>query len=228
MYKHLFFDLDHTLWDFAVNEKITLNQLFEKHKLNRYFSSFDNFFDTYKPINKDLWLNYRNGNIPKETVKINRFLDTFRFVGLDDVKMAELIADEFVELSPLQTQLIPYTKEILTYLKPKYDLHIITNGFVEVQYIKLEKSGLRPYFKGIFVSEEIGYQKPDTNFFDCVVNGCGANKKECLVIGDNLEVDILGAKDYGLDQVYFNPDQTPHKEVVFKEITFLAELKDFL
>jgi len=142
--------------------------------------------------------------------------------------MAELIADEFVELSPLQTQLIPYTKEILTYLKPKYDLHIITNGFVEVQYIKLEKSGLRPYFKGIFVSEEIGYQKPDNNFFDCVVNGCGANKKECLVIGDNLEVDILGAKDYGLDQIYFNPEQTPHKEVVFKEITSLAELKDFL
>ena len=211
--------MDHTLWDFAVNEKITLNQLFEKHNLKKYFSSFDDFLSVYTPINEGLWLNYRNGNIPKEVVKINRFLDTFRSVGFDDVTMAEMTANEFVALSPLQTQLIPYTIEILDYLLPKYEMHIITNGFVEVQYIKLERSGLRPYFTGIFISEEIGYQKPDSNFFEYAVTNSNACKSECLVIGDNLEVDILGAKNFGLDHVYFNPEQTPHEEVVFKEIT---------
>jgi len=227
-YKHLFFDLDHTLWDFAVNEKNTLQQLYEKHNLNRFFSTFDNFFEVYLPVNLGLWNDYRNGIITKEIVKINRFYDTFRSVGYEDEKFAQQFANEFVVLSPMQTKLIPNTLEVLDYLFLKYNMHIITNGFCEVQYVKLEKSGLRPYFKHIFISEEIGYQKPDVEFFDYAIKTSNATKNESLVIGDNLEVDILGSKNSGIDHVYYNPDKIPHEELIFKEISSLLELKTFL
>ncbi len=227
-YKHLFFDLDHTIWDFATNEKITLTQLFHHYKLEQYFNSFDDFFERYKPINLDLWVKYRNGEIKKYELNIGRFYNTFCTVDLDNFTMAESFASDFVSINPTQTALIPHTIEVLEYLKSRYSMHIITNGFIETQYVKIDRSGLRPYFKKFFISEEVGFQKPKTSFFEYAINSCNARKAESLIIGDSLEADIQGAKNYGLDHVFFNPDNTPHQETIFKEISSLLELKDWL
>ena len=153
-YKHLFFDLDHTIWDFSTNEEITLGVLFEKYKLNRFFKDFNDFFDRYKPINIGLWTQYRNGEIRKQDLNINRFYNTFITADFNNKPEAENFAHDFVTINPTQTALIPYTIELLDYLKPRYNMHIITNGFKETQYVKLDRSGLRPYFKKIFVDRK--------------------------------------------------------------------------
>ncbi|TCO07668.1 YjjG family noncanonical pyrimidine nucleotidase [Natronoflexus pectinivorans] len=227
-YQHLFFDLDHTLWDFNTNEKHTLSELFIRYKLDKHFDSFDIFFNTYEPINADLWLKYRHGEIRKPEVAIGRFHKTFLTSGLDDFERARKFSFDFVAENSKKTALIPGAIELLEYLHPKYNLHIITNGFVEAQHVKMEKSGLKPFFQKIFISEEIGAQKPKQEFFEHAIRSCNAKKKESLIIGDSLETDIAGAKNFGLDHVYFNPAATPHNEVVFMEIRSLKELLDCL
>lgn len=227
-YKQLFFDLDHTIWDFSTNERITLTQLFSDYQLDKYFNDFNNFFELYKPINLSLWEQYRNGKIKKKELNIQRFYNTFVSVGFDNKNIAEHFANDFIAINPTKTALIPHTIEVLNYLKPHYRMHIITNGFTETQYVKIEKSGLKPYFEKIFVSEEVGYQKPKKAFFEYAIKSCNARKKESLVIGDSIDVDIQGAKNFGLDHVFFNPLKTVHNELVFKEISSLIELTQWL
>ncbi|MFO8001153.1 MAG: YjjG family noncanonical pyrimidine nucleotidase [Marinilabilia sp.] len=228
-YKHLFFDLDHTIWDFHTNQIVTLKKLFQDYRLERYFKDFDDFFERYMPINLDLWQQYKYGWIPKKDIKVGRFYKTFRGAGLDDLKTAENFANEFVRGNSEQTGVIPHTFDVLEYLKQKqYHLHIITNGFREAQHTKMDRSGLTPYFENIFISEDIGASKPDQRFFEHVIKTVSARKDESLVIGDSLENDIKGARDSGLDHVFFNPQQTAHTEKVFKEITSLKELIGWL
>ena len=228
-YKHLFFDLDHTIWDFHTNQIITLRQLFEQYRLGKYFRDFDDFFEQYMPVNLELWHDYQYGRIPKRDVKVGRFYKTFLQAGLDDMKIAEKFADDFVHGNSLQTNVIPHTFEVLDYLKrKKYHLYIITNGFREAQHTKMERSGLTPYFEKTFISEDIGASKPHRRFFEHAIKSVNAKKAESLVIGDSLENDIKGAREFGLDHVFFNPEGTPHKEKVFKEINSLRELMDWL
>jgi putative hydrolase of the HAD superfamily len=228
-YKHLFFDLDHTLWDFNTNQLITLKQLFRKYNLNRFFNNFDDFFDQYVPINASLWKEYQYGKIPKRDLKVGRFHKTFLQAGCDDIKVAESFADEFVSENSLQTTVVPNAFEVLRYLQQKkYHLYIITNGFRETQYTKMERSGLKPYFEKTFISEDIGVSKPHRRFFEHAVKSVNARKQESLVIGDSLETDIIGARKFGLDHVYFNPERIPHTEEVFKEISSLKELTGWL
>lgn len=228
-YKHLFFDLDHTIWDFHTNQIITLKQLFDQYKLGRYFRDFDDFFEQYMPVNLGLWHDYQYGRIPKRDVKVGRFYQTFLQAGLDDMNIAEKFADDFVHDNSLQTNVIPHTFEVLDYLKrKKYHLYIITNGFKEAQHTKMERSGLTPYFEKTFISEDIGASKPHRRFFEHAIKSVNAKKEESLVIGDSLENDIKGAREFGLDHVYFNPEGAPHQEKVFKEIISLKELMNWL
>jgi putative hydrolase of the HAD superfamily len=227
-YQHLFFDLDHTIWDFNTNESETLTDLYNKYELFKHFDSFDAFFERYKPINAGLWLQYRNGEIRKKDLSTGRFYNTFVTAGYDNLDAATAFSADFVSINATKTAVVPHTFEVLDYLHPRYKMHIITNGFIETQHVKLDKSGLRPYFDKIFISEEIGIQKPKKGFFEYAVKSCNARKKESLVIGDNLEVDIQGAKNFGLDHVYFNPSKTLHTEDVLMEITSLLELKEIL
>lgn len=228
-YKHLFFDLDHTIWDFHTNQITTLKHLFDAYDLSRYFQDFDRFYESYMPINIGLWKQYQQGEIPKKDIKVGRFYRTFRNAGLDDITTAENFANDFVEGNSEQTAVLPYTFELLEYLKKKrYHLYIITNGFREAQHSKMEKSGLTPYFEKIFISEDIGVSKPRRGFFEHVVKTVNARKEESLVIGDSLENDVKGARDFGLDHVFFNPQKAPHDEEVFKEISSLKELMDWL
>ncbi len=228
LYKHLFFDLDHTLWDFNSNEKQTLSELFHRYHLNKYFNDFDDFYSKYNPINAELWERYRNEEVRKQEVSVGRFHQTFLTSGLDDYVRAYKFAKDFLAENSRKTALIPFALEVLEYLYPRYSLYIITNGFIEAQYIKLENSGLRPYFKKVFISEELGVKKPNRIFFESVISRSNAKKKESLIIGDSLENDIAGAKGFGLDHIYFNPMAKPHKEHVFIEIRSLRELLDWL
>jgi putative hydrolase of the HAD superfamily len=181
------------------------------------------------PLNMALWREYQQGQIPKKDVKVGRFYKTFLKAGFDDLKTAETFADAFVNGNSLQTNLIPHTLELLNYLKDKkYHLYIITNGFKEAQHTKMDIICLKPYFEKTFISEDIGVSKPHRHFFEHAVKSVNARKTESLVIGDSLENDIKGARGFGIDQVYYNPEKTPHHEKVFKEISSLRELMDWL
>ncbi|WP_430809467.1 MULTISPECIES: YjjG family noncanonical pyrimidine nucleotidase [unclassified Carboxylicivirga] len=227
-YKHLFFDLDHTLWDFEANSEATLRILFSSYQLSRYFTDYEQFHAKYEVHNRFLWAQYRRSNVDKKTLNVQRFYLPFAEVGFDDHAVAQQFANDYLRISATQTLLFPNTMEVLDELKERYTLHIITNGFKEVQNKKLVNSGLRSYFTNIFISELIGVQKPDTYFFDYAVKSCHASKKECLVIGDSLEADIRGAQKAGIDQVFFNTRQLDFEGEVTHEISALKELLTFL
>jgi putative hydrolase of the HAD superfamily len=227
-YIHLFFDLDRTLWDFDRNANEALGDVFEKYSLHNYFSEAGDFIDTYHRHNEELWSQYRVGNLKKEILRSKRFELTLREKQLEDPALARRIGDEYLELSVLKTRLFPYAIEILEYLKPKYRLYIITNGFRETQLKKLKNCGLDVYFEKVFTSETIGFNKPDIRIFQWAVNSLNAKKHDCLMIGDDNEVDIAGAESYGIDSVYFNPGKIPGSAVPTYEIMDLRELERIL
>ena len=227
-YKHLFFDLDRTLWDFERNSEITLRQIFDQRNLNSIFPDFDHFIKTYKVHNEHLWDLYKERKIKKDELRNKRFLLTLQDFGVNNTKLAEKIGDDYVDISPTQTILFPDTKTVLDYLKEKYELHIITNGFVEVQYKKLRNCGLEPYFKRVTTSEEAKASKPKKEIFQVALKSVNAKKTESLMIGDDLQNDILGAKKFGIDQVYFNPEHKLHQEKITFEIDKLKILTQIL
>lgn len=228
-YNHLFFDLDHTLWDFDLNSRETLTDLFSKYELHQSLKTEpDNFVSTYFRINEEKWKLYRKGSITKADLRKERFFETFLEFGLNDEEFSHQFEVEYIDLCPHKTALLPYTLEILDYLKDDYQLHIITNGFSEIQDIKLSKSGLKPYFDKIISSDYIGVNKPGAAIFIESLKLAGANRKESLMIGDNLGADIIGARNCGIDQVYFNPELSIHEEKVTYEISNLKELKKIL
>lgn len=228
-YEHLFFDLDHTLWDFDTNSKETLTDLFEKHSLKDELKvEVKDFVMTYLRINEEKWKLYRKGLINKERLRKERFFETFSNFGLRDEKFSHQFEVEYIDLCPHKTTLIPHSLELLDYLKDKYQLHIITNGFSEIQDIKLSKSGLKPYFDKIVSSDEVGVNKPGAAIFIESLKWAGATRKESLMIGDNLGADIIGARNCGIDQVYFNPESIFHEEKVSYEISHLKELEEIL
>jgi putative hydrolase of the HAD superfamily len=227
-YKHLLFDLDHTLWDFHTNSMNTLQELFDHFKLGERFDGFQSFYSTYEVHNVSLWEQYRRGSIRKKELNFERFFRPLKEVGFDDPELARRFGNAYVEESPAKTALMPHTLEVLEYLFPHYELHIITNGFKEVQERKLEKSGLMNYFNKVFISELIGRQKPDRYFFEYVIKSLNAHKCDSMVIGDSLEADIAGAMNYGLDHIFYNPQRLKHEVEVMHEIHSLNELKGLL
>ena len=205
-YKHLFFDLDRTLWDFAGNSKQTLQEIFLIHKLDKYFTDFNQFYELYIPINENLWEEYRNGTLKKDVLRSKRFYLTLLKVEYNNQKIAHKLGNDYIKISPTKTALFPYTYEVLDYLAPKYNLHIITNGFNEVQYTKLRNSSLDKYFKRVITSENAGYQKPHPGIFHFAISSVNAKKVESIMIGDDIKTDIIGAKNYGISQIHFNPN----------------------
>jgi putative hydrolase of the HAD superfamily len=227
-YRHLLFDLDHTLWDFHTNSADTLQELFDEFKLSNHFPDFDTFHSVYEEHNLKLWSKYRDGLITKKDLNFERFNYPLTTVGIDNPSIAVKFAEEYLRRSPLKKLLMPGAIEILEYLKPKYKMHIITNGFLEVQNRKLEVSGLSSFFDKIFISEIIGVQKPDSRFFEYVIKNLDVSKKDCIVIGDSYEADILGAQNFGLHHVFYNANRVAHKNGVMHEISSLEELKQIL
>ena len=228
-YQHIFFDLDHTLWDFETNSKLALLQIFDENYLNdKGVPSFEKFHEKYIPINDRYWARYHNGIVSKAQVRHGRFHDTLLQFGVNDTVLAEKMAESYINLSPRMTALFPDAIEVLNYLQKKYKLHLITNGFAEVQWVKLEHSGLRAFFEHILISEEVGTQKPDKAIFEIAMERAGTTVDACIMIGDNYNTDIIGAKNAGMDQVFFNPNKNRKREPVTYEITTLIELKSIL
>ena len=228
-YKHIFIDLDKTIWDFESNSKSTFKEIFEKHKLDSIgIGHIDHFMQVYTWINDMLWGLYRENKIKKEVLNVKRFELTLQEFGIDDLILATHIAEDYVTISPKKTILFPYSHEALSYLKTKYSLHIITNGFEELQHQKLDNCGLRKYFTTITTSEEAGVKKPETAIFELALKKANAKVAESLMIGDDLEVDVAGAQGIGMDTLYFNPEQVEHNDNPDHEVHSWSEVMKIL
>ena len=207
-----------------------MQEIYNDYKLINHYDSFESFYSIYMEKNHQLWEQYAKGEITKDYLSLERFLHPLRLVGINDATLARQLGDDFLHRTTMQTQLVDGAIELLDYLKDKYTLSIISNGFVEVQYIKLRRSGLLPYFTHIFLSEEVGYQKPDIRFFQAVLEKLDAKNTECLVIGDNFQTDILGAQNAKIDAVFYKKDteQTYNPSVYATEVNNLIAIKNIL
>lgn len=225
MYKHIFFDLDHTIWDFDRNAEETLMELFHRYNLPALgLSSPQNFIQTYTENNHFLWAEYHMGKITKETLRSERFSKTFIQLGVEPEKVPHQFEEDYVRISPTKTNLFEGAEKVLAYLQKKYSLHIISNGFKETTLTKMHLSGLNPYFKNVVISEDVGVNKPDKAVFEYALQKAGAIKAESIMVGDSLEADIRGAQDFGMRAIYFNPLNREQPEDVECQITHLEEL----
>jgi putative hydrolase of the HAD superfamily len=227
-YKHLFFDLDRTLWDYKSNVREVLKDIYDKYNLRGYSIDFEIFLNVFDRYNELLWTKFRKGQIKKEFLRDRRFYLTLKKLGVKDNDLSIKCSSDYIELSPNKTNLFPDVIETLEYLKTKYRLHIITNGFNEVQFRKLKNSGIKHFFEKVVTSDNAGSQKPNMKIFEYALTSVNARKNESLMIGDDWEIDIMGAKGYGFDQVYFNPDKIAYSEKPTIEITSIGELKKIL
>ena len=224
-YRHLFFDLDHTIWDFDKNAEETLQELFVVHELAKLgLSSADVFIETYTRNNHRLWAEYHVGKITKEELREARFKQTFVELGVDHEVIPVGFEDEYVRLCPTKTNLFPHAHETLEYLSAKYPLCLISNGFQESTELKIGKTDLSKYFQHIVISEVIGINKPDKAIFQHALDLMGAERETSLMIGDSVEADVRGALNFGMDAIYFNPHGAEKPSDVPAQITHLKEL----
>lgn len=224
-YKHLYFDLDHTLWDFEKNCAETLSELFVHYNLSNLGIALKDFIEAYRNINYQMWDAYNQKRITKSQIRSERFGNTFELLGLSRSLAPLDLNEKFLEICPSKSNVVPYAHEVLTYLADqKYSLHIITNGFKETQHIKISAGNLGHYFDKVINSELCGFSKPDKKIFDYARNLSGAECEECIMIGDDLYTDILGAKNAGMDSVFYNPRKINHNESVTYEVSCLSEL----
>ena len=205
-YKHLFFDLDHTLWDFDANAKLALAKLhIDLDLVSKGVHDFDLFHKNYLKHNEKLWARYRNGYINQQELRIKRMWLTLLDFKIADEDLTRQLSELFLQLLPTRTLLFPDTIETLDYLAGKgYRMHLITNGFEETQHSKLINSGLQKYFNEVITSEGSQSLKPHKEIFDFALVKTGASLNESIMIGDSLEIDIAGAMNAGMDQIFVN------------------------
>ncbi len=228
-YRHLFIDLDRTLYDFDLSTRETFLELFDKFGLyERGVSPFEKFFELYQKKNVALWEKYRRGEITKRFLNVHRFHITLLEFGIDDRAFAGRFASDYTHLSPRKKALFPNVIEVLEYLHKKYTLHIITNGFEEVQEIKIKANELDKYFTTITTSEEAGSKKPSKEIFKYALKKAGAIAEDSLMIGDDLEVDIEGARKIGIDGLFCNFDNLSHNSQITFEVKEFAEIRGIL
>ncbi len=229
-YQHLFFDWDHTLWDFEKNSENSLRNLFIDLNLScQGIPSFEVFYRMYLLVNEQKWEMYRKGQIDKAELRATRFRDTFKRFDIIADDIAWTLEERYVLETPHGTELIEGTDETLTELGNRgYHMHIITNGFTESQTIKFAESGLKHHFKVLLCSDQVGVNKPDSKIFRAALKRAEAERKESLMIGDNLIADCIGAKNVGIDQVFFNPNGIVHSEQLTFEIKRIPDLLDIL
>lgn len=223
--KHIFFDMDDTIWDFEKNSERVLQKLFAEQKLDEKLQNdFNTYFLAYKKKNNELWQLYNNKKITKDELRKRRFHETFLQFGYNNFDLSYFISEAYIEQSPYGTELKKGAIDLLEKLNGQYQLHIITNGFKEVQHTKIEQCGLQKYFDLIIISEDIGYNKPDVRIFREAENLGNTKKEECLMIGDNFNTDITGAKNAGWQSIWYNPDN--NKRYQATQVNCLTELMD--
>lgn len=232
-YRHLFFDLDNTLYDFDTNAKLALKEALDQLNILSKQTSFNEYFEVYTRINDGLWALYREKKLAKEILRGRRHLESLAEFDIIPEIAPTKIDDLYLEIMSTQTKLFPDTIEVLTELKKRgYKIHIITNGFIEVQHDKLKNTGLDKFITNTYISEELKSPKPSKEIFEYAIKSSNARKKESIMIGDSWESDIIGAKNFGIDQIYFNlnkidVDLLENKNATFI-VTSLSELLNIL
>jgi putative hydrolase of the HAD superfamily len=206
MYKHLFFDLDHTLWDFDRNSAESIAELYETFNLADVgIPSAEAFSHHFITINRKLWADYDKNLIEHSYIRQHRFPLVFQSLGVDESAVHADLNVEYLRLLPRKPHLLDSAREVLDYLKGRYTMHIITNGFAEIQAIKLDSSEIAHYFTHVITSETANAKKPNPLVFQYAMEISGTNVSESIMIGDNYEADILGAKSVNMDTVFYNP-----------------------
>lgn len=223
--KAVFFDLDHTLWDFEKNSALVFEVILAKYNVN---VDIPEFVKQYSPVNAEFWKLYRDNHITQQELRYGRLKETFDRVGYEaDEELINILSEEYVTRLPQNSHLHDGAVEVLEYLKTKYSLHIITNGFHEAQEGKLKNSNIGHYFKTVTNSQMAGCKKPDPAIFEYALNLAKVNKEESIMIGDCIEADVQGALDCGLDAIYFNENKFEVQEGI-AQINHLLELKNIL
>ena len=229
VYKHLFFDLDHTLWDFDLNARHALTDLFAHFDLQaRIDVPFEDFYERYIYHNELLWSRYQKGFITAEELKWKRMWRTLLEFKIADETLSREISTKFLEILPTKKNVFPHTFEILGYLKDKgYKMHLITNGFEKTQWSKIRNCGIDPFFSHVITSESSNSLKPKKEIFEYALEKTGATLEESIMIGDNMDADIQGAINAGMDSIYVNHIGAVHEgNLPTYTITHLRELED--
>ena len=223
-YKAVFIDWDDTIGDFIGAAKLALQDMYEKYNLSEYFASFEEFFLLYKPHNIELWDKYGKDLVTKEYLSFDRFFfplmhgsrvgERLKVKGerQEVAALAEQLSEDFLNMTTARFSLLEGAEELVRYLAAKYPLTVVTNGFVEVQYEKFDKSGLRNCFSHIVLSEEVGYQKPNPRIFEEALRMNGLQAEDVVMIGDSWSSDIQGAINAGIDQIWIRKSKDPLPE----------------
>ena len=225
MIKHVFFDLDHTLWDFERNSAEAFKTIFTRNNLEL---DLPRFLAAYKPINEHYWKLYREERISKPKLRYGRLSDAFQAIShqvTDD--LIHTLSEQYIEHLPDHNALFQGAINVLDYLSQKYALHIITNGFNEVQHLKLSRSNISGYFDQVITSESVGVKKPNPRIFNHALERAQATATESLMIGDSVEADVLGALQVNMKAIHFNHDNRAVDQQI-TSINKLEELKHFL
>lgn len=229
-YTDILIDLDDTLIDTATNTKDTVREIYNDYHLNKYFDMFDSFFSFYHTNVSKLWDMYNKGQISKDEIQKNRFHSSLGHLKDFDNERIQTINSDYIGRIMKKETLIEGALELLEYLKPRYKIHILSNGFTEMQYTKMESAGLScNYFTNIILSDKVGVNKPHPDIFKYAIEKTGVTPNNIIMIGDNIQTDIKGAYDSNIDQIWFNPEDKPFDE--FKPtyiINKLSEIKNIL
>jgi len=229
-YRHIFFDLDHTLWDFEKNTAEAMHDLYDIFQFSKEngFSCAD-FIRVYHEVNDMLWKEFSDDRLDMHDLRRIRFPTVLSKLGMKQKDIPSDIGIKYLEIAPKKPHIMPYAKDVLQYLhKKKYTLHLITNGFHDVQHTKIKHSGINIYFEEVITSDTAGYHKPNINIFEYALRVSGSERNEAVMIGDNIETDIQGARNASIDQIYFNPKRLKRTSPVTYEIYSLKELMKIL
>lgn len=203
-YKNLFFDLDDTLWAFSLNARDTYEEMYQKYGYDRFFDSFEHYYELYNRRNLELWKEYANGQVTKQELNRQRYLYPLERVGAGNAILAKAYEKDALSTIPTKSKLMPHAREVLEYLAPKYNLYILSNGFQEMQFRKMRSSDIDRYFKKIVLSDDIGVLKPWPEIFHFALSATQSELRDSLMIGDSWENDITGAARVGMHQVFYN------------------------
>lgn len=226
-YRFLFFDIDHTLWDFESNSVETLRDLYHETGLPALgVQDFDDFNRVYHAINDRLWDRFRKGYLSRQELRWKRMWQTLVHYRIPDEALAKKMSERYLEILPTKTALFPHAEEALEHCRlAGYEMHLITNGFELTQQQKLLNAGIHHFFGKMITSEQAMSMKPHREIFVYALEQTGADARSSVMIGDALEIDILGGQQAGMDQVYFNPARKPHDWKPTYEISCWSELK---
>ena len=228
-YRNLFIDLDDTVYDFSAASRESFLETYVQLRYERFFDSFEHYMSIYEPYNLELWRIYGEGKITKDELNRRRYSHPLEVVGVNDPQLAATFCSQALGLIPTKGPLMPGAIELLEYLQPKYNMYILSNGFKELQSRKMQTAGIDKYFDALILSDDIGVNKPHRKLYEHAMQTTASTPQESLMIGDMFDTDIIGAANFGIDSIYYNPKgKTGHPFAPTYEVKHLLEIKEIL